>query len=227
METIGISALIALFGLDQKHAFQLALSQPLILCSVIGLVLGDFQSAVYFGLFVQLIWLGNLPVGASTAPEGNLASAVGCLLFIQFGESYAQFGQVLLLIVFLYTVLVSFLGGELDVIMRNFNIRLFDFAINDIRDDKKANIGKIVISALAIQYFVNLLFILSTVFFGKLFLGFVLNYFPAGPDPIWQYIDLAIIGTGIGMVMSVYKGRNLKKIITAISILGLVIFKII
>ncbi len=227
MEIFGVSALIALICLDQKHAFQLALSQPLILCSVIGFLLGDFQTAIYFGLFVQLIWLGNLPVGASTTPQGNIASAVGCVLYIQFNESYAQFGQVLLLLVFMYTILLSFLGGQLDVRMRNFNIRLFDFAINNISDDKKANIGKIVFSALTIQYFVNLLFVLATVISGKFFLRFLTKFFSIELAPVWQYLDLAIIGVGIGMVMSVYKGRRIKKVIAVISIFTLFIFKII
>jgi len=209
VDLVGLSALIALISLDKKHAFQLAFSQPLVLCTLIGLVTGDFETAIYFGLIVQLIWLGNLPVGASTTPAGNLASAVGCVLYIQLNESYLQFGQVLLLIVFIYTVMISFIGGQLDVVMRNFNIRLFDRALNDTHSAKKANIGKVVFSALAIQYVINFLLVIITMI------------------PILQNIDLAIIGVGIGMVISIYKGRKLKKIIVAISIFGLILFKII
>ncbi len=227
MDIIGISALIALFSLDRKHAFQLALSQPLILCSVIGLVTGEYETAIYFGLFVQLIWLGNLPVGASTTPEGNLASAIGCFLYIQFIESYLQFGQLLFLIAFVYTVLISFLGGQLDVKMHKFNIRLFDSAINNINNDKKANIGKIVFLALLIQYLVTLFFTLIAIFLGELILGFFVKYFSIDLVPFLRYVDVAIMGIGIGMVMSVYKGRNIKKTILAISLFGLFLFKII
>jgi len=227
VDLVGLSALIALISLDKKHAFQLAFSQPLVLCTLIGLVTGDFETAIYFGLIVQLIWLGNLPVGASTTPAGNLASAVGCVLYIQLNESYLQFGQVLLLIVFIYTVMISFIGGQLDVVMRNFNIRLFDRALNDTHSAKKANIGKVVFSALAIQYVINFLLVIITMISGKLFLEFLLNYISTELIPILQNIDLAIIGVGIGMVISIYKGRKLKKIIVAISIFGLILFKII
>ncbi|NOG46250.1 MAG: hypothetical protein HND50_13500 [Calditrichaeota bacterium] len=227
MEIIWLSALIALFSLDQKHAFQLALSQPLILCSILGFITGEFETAIYFGLFVQLIWLGNLPVGASTTPEGNLASAVGCLLYIQFNENYAQFGQLLLLLAFLYTIIISFIGGQVDVKTRTFNIRLFDFTVDNIQDDKKANIGKIILLSLFIQYLVSFIFIALSNFLGIFLLNQLLPFFSIDLVPFWQYIDLAIIGIGIGMVMSVYKGRRLKKIILAISIFSLIIFKII
>jgi mannose/fructose/N-acetylgalactosamine-specific phosphotransferase system component IIC len=227
VEFIGLSALIALFGLDQKHAFQLALSQPLILCSAIGLFLGDFQTAIYFGLFVQLIWLGNLPVGASITPEGNLASAIGCVLYVQFKEGYIPFGQLLLLMVFLYTIIVSYFGGQLDVAMRKFNIRLFNYTISSINDQKKANVGKIAFLALFIQYSVLFIFILLTIHAGNLLFSNISDFFSEEYTPLWQYTNVAIVGVGVGMVMSVYKGRDLKKIILAVSIFGLILFKII
>ncbi len=189
--------------------------------------LGDFQTAIYFGLFVQLIWLGNLPVGASITPEGNLASAIGCVLYVQFNESYIAFGQLLLLIVFFYTIIVSYFGGQLDVAMRKFNIRLFNYTISSINDQKKANVGKIAFLALLLQYSVLFIFILLTIHAGNLLFSNISDFFSEEYTPLWQYTNVAIVGVGVGMVMSVYKGRDLKKIILAVSIFGLILFKII
>lgn len=227
MNLFGISALLAALGLDQRHAFQLALSQPLVTCSLIGIFSGNFADAMYFGLLIQLVWLGNLPVGASTTPEGNIASATGCLLYIEFSELFLPQSGFLILVIYVYTVFLSFIGGQLYNSARNLNIKLFDYAFKSINDTKRANIGKVITIALLIQFFLNWLFILISFFAGEQALSQMHGIFPNEWSTIWSFVEWAIFGAGIGLVISVYKSKKYKKLIAIVSIISIFIFRIV
>lgn len=227
MSLIGLSGLLAALCLDQRHAFQLALSQPLVTCSIIGMVSGNYADAMYFGLLIQLIWLGNLPVGASTTPEGNIASVVGCLLYIEFSEIYIPFGEILILLVYIYTVLLAFIGGQTYNYTRKLNIRLFDFAFNEINNEKKANIGKIIFYALSIQFITNWIFILLFFGAGQLILSEITGILSDAWIKIWSFVEWAILGAGVGLVVSVYKNKKYKQLIVLASIIGIFVFKIV
>lgn len=188
---------------------------------------GNFADAMYFGLLIQLVWLGNLPVGASTTPEGNIASATGCLLYIEYNELFLPQSGFLILVIYLYTVFLSFIGGQLYNSARNLNIKLFDYAFKSINDSRRANIGKVIVVALLIQFGLNWIFIIISYFAGEQALNQMHNLIPSGWKTIWSLAEWAIWGAGIGLVISVYKSRKYKKLIAIVSILSVFIFKII
>ncbi len=227
MEFFLYSLFFAFICLDKKHAFQFSISQPLITSSFIGFFLDAFIPAMYFGLLVQLLWLGNLPFGASKTPEGNIASIVGCMLYVEYHELYAIHGQFILFVLFIYTVAISFAASKTETYMRNINIHLFDYAYDSIRIESSPNIGKVVFTALGIQLLANWILILTTLFLGKFVLQNLYNYLSADLSSIWQFVEIAIWATGIGLVISVYKDIKLKKIILGIAIITFITIRVI
>jgi len=182
---------------------------------------------MYFGLLVQLLWLGNLPFGASKTPEGNIASVVGCWLYVEYHELYAIHGQFILLILFVYIVTISYIASKTETYLRNINIRLFDHAYESVRIESLPNIGRVIFVALGIQLMANWLIILVTFFLGQFVLQNVYNYLSADISGIWQYIETAIWAAGIGLVISVYKDVKLKIIIIGIALITIITFRVI
>ena len=227
MELILYSALFALLSLDKKHAFQLAISQPIITSTFVGIVLGSIVPAMYFGLIIQLIWLGNLPFGASRTPDGEIASIIGCWLFVEFYDLYQLYGQFLLLSVFLYIVIISFIASKAESYLRYVNIDLFDYAFSSVDDSQNPSIGKIIFATLGLRFLVNWVILIVFIKSGQIFLNFLNTIIPQYLSAIWQYTEIAIWAAGIGSVISVYKEVKLKRIIVVISILTLVTIKII
>lgn len=88
--------------------------QPLIACTLIGLVLGDISQGVMIGASLQLIALGWMNIGAAVAPDTALASIISTILVIGGGQSIgagialaiplAAAGQVLTILVRTITV---------------------------------------------------------------------------------------------------------------------------
>lgn len=65
-------------ALDRRGAFQLMVSQPLVVVPILGLMLGNLPHALWMGAVVQLLWLSSLNVGASVPQNETLASvAIG------------------------------------------------------------------------------------------------------------------------------------------------------
>lgn len=72
-----LGALVAVIaGLDRTAALQVMISRPLVVAPLTGLLLGDPRTGLTIGMFLELLWLCRLPVGASV-PHDDTQVAVG------------------------------------------------------------------------------------------------------------------------------------------------------
>ncbi|MFH1689612.1 MAG: PTS sugar transporter subunit IIC [Candidatus Eisenbacteria bacterium] len=72
-----LSLLGGVLSVDATAAFQVMLSQPLVVGSVAGVVVGDTGLGLVVGATLQLVWMGVLPVGAAPFPDGAVAGVAG------------------------------------------------------------------------------------------------------------------------------------------------------
>ncbi len=225
MELIGISLLFGLICLDQKYALQLGVSQPLITSMILGGLTGEFVPSMYFGAIIQLFWLGNLPIGASKIPDGNIASVIGAYIYLHFAHhNIAAHGFILFVAVFT-TVLLSFAGSEMDIWLRKKNVMFLDWGLRDVQNKKEVRVGKYILSALSIHFAANTLFILVGSFLGKVVVTYMARFSFCTINEWWQYVDIAVIGTGVGMVMAVYKDKKTHRVIGFIALAVILVFK--
>lgn len=70
----GVALVGALLALDDTSLGQLWFSQPLPAAALVGLMVGDPTAALVPGVFMQLLVLGNLPVGAATTLDHSSAT---------------------------------------------------------------------------------------------------------------------------------------------------------
>lgn len=80
--TIGSSLCIAaavslLAGLDRTAVLQLMISRPIVAAPLAGWLLGNAAIGLEIGAFLELLWLGRIPVGASIPPDDTQV-AIGC-----------------------------------------------------------------------------------------------------------------------------------------------------
>ena len=121
-ETIWIVALIGgLVALDTTAGPQVMLSQPIVACPILGLLLGDLQTGLLFGTLLELIWIGTVPAGASRFFDSNMAAvaAAGAAIWAMQRCDIARPSAVLLS---LGVVLpIGLLGSRMTVAVRKFN----------------------------------------------------------------------------------------------------------
>ena len=114
-----IAIIIGFLSLDTTIAFQVLLAQPVFACPIIGWVMGDPLTGFYIGMLMQMLWLSDMPMGAITPPEGNIASMIATVLMVQFRD--VAMPNTLLTLIILIVVLLSYLGARLTIQDRRWN----------------------------------------------------------------------------------------------------------
>jgi fructoselysine and glucoselysine-specific PTS system IID component len=82
-------ALIAVFGHSEDFLGTTLLSRPLVLGPLVGLVLGDLTQGVIIGATLELIFMGNIKVGAAIPPDVVTGGVLGTAFAIISGKGPA------------------------------------------------------------------------------------------------------------------------------------------
>jgi fructoselysine and glucoselysine-specific PTS system IID component len=82
-------ALIALFGHSEDFLGTTLLSRPLVLGPLVGLVLGDLTQGIIIGATLELIFMGNIKVGAAIPPDVVTGGVLGTAFAIISGKGPA------------------------------------------------------------------------------------------------------------------------------------------
>ncbi len=77
-----VAFLAGLEGILDQWQFH----QPIIACSLIGLVTGHLTAGIILGATVQMVALGWANIGAAVAPDAALASVASAILMVQGGK---------------------------------------------------------------------------------------------------------------------------------------------
>ena len=65
--------------------------QPLVACTLIGLVTGHLDLGVILGGQLQMIALGWANIGAAVAPDAALASVASAIILVEGGQRYCWY----------------------------------------------------------------------------------------------------------------------------------------
>src|ERR1700760_3221586 len=81
--------LIAMFGHSEDFLGTTLLSRPLVLGPLVGWVLGDLHQGVTIGASLELIFMGNIKVGAAIPPDVITGGVLGTTFAILSGKGAA------------------------------------------------------------------------------------------------------------------------------------------
>ncbi len=81
--------LIAMFGHMEDFLGTTLLSRPLVLGPLVGLVLGDVTQGIVIGATLELIFMGNIKVGAAIPPDVITGGVLGTAFAIMSGKGPA------------------------------------------------------------------------------------------------------------------------------------------
>ncbi|MCI9292299.1 MAG: PTS sugar transporter subunit IIC [Erysipelotrichaceae bacterium] len=73
-----------IMGIDQ-FSFLESLYQPIVLCPIIGLILGEFNLGIVVGGAYQLIQIGSMPIGGAQPPNAILGGIMATVFAISLG----------------------------------------------------------------------------------------------------------------------------------------------
>lgn len=78
--------LIAAFGKFDYQLGTLYAFRPIVLCPLVGLVLGDLQTGLEVGASLELLFMGSISIGAYVPPDETIGGVMACAFAIQLGQ---------------------------------------------------------------------------------------------------------------------------------------------
>lgn len=82
-----LSFLIALLVLENYGYGYWMISRPIFAGPLVGLIMGDFQTGLYVGATVELMYMGILPIGGSVPPNAQIAGTISTVFAIVSGDA--------------------------------------------------------------------------------------------------------------------------------------------
>lgn len=227
MELWSISIIGGILVLDTAAVLQILVSQPLVSGTLIGWLLGDTAQGLQIGLLFQLLWLHQLPVGAAKVPEGNLAAVIAVILIFRLQIFAEQSGHILLLLTIVYALIISYLGTRLVTTIRTGNIKLLDRISHALDRGDIAVLGRINVLAISTHLIFMIAVIIVCVSAGEFIFRQLIPKIPLEWNSKVRFVEYAIIGSGIGFTLHLFKETKDWKYITLGVISGIVLIWII
>ncbi len=224
LEILWFSLIGAALVLDTSLVFQSLISQPLIACTLLGWYMGDVEAGLHFGFLMQMVWLGNMPVGGSALPAGNLASITGLAVYVGIHNIFPEQPYTVLLISIFYVILLSAIGSRITIWTRMQSVALLDRAVASAKKGLPGGISKVNLFSVLLNYVIYVVFIITGIIAGHYALKRFVGILPHSWDVAARYTEMAIIGVGIGTVLPLYKNKKVRYIVLAGISIGIIIY---
>ena len=132
---------LALIGgvvsMDATSGPQVMVSEPLVSCTLLGLLFGAPQTGILLGVLFQLLWLDYMPLGAVRFTDHNMAAFIATASLLKAWSAYGVGEDALragIIPAVLFGVLVGYLGLQATGYIWRRNDRVGDELVRKIQD---------------------------------------------------------------------------------------------
>ncbi|VTS15276.1 mannose-specific phosphotransferase system (PTS), IIC component [Streptococcus pseudoporcinus] len=138
---------VAFFAGMEGILDQFQFHQPLVACTLIGLVTGNLEAGVMLGGSLQMIALGWANIGAAVAPDAALASVAAAIIMVKGGNFTTQG----IAVATATAIPLAVAGLFLTMIVRTLSVALVHTADNAAKDGNIAAVERAHFIALLMQ----------------------------------------------------------------------------
>ncbi len=200
LESYLLITLIVMFGHMEDFLGASLLSRPLVLAPLVGLVLGDLKQGVIIGATLELIFMGNIKVGAAIPPDVISGGVLGTAFAIISGKGAA----IALAIAIPVSILAEMVISGLFVMRSMFNAKFNKYAADaDYKKIERLHIASGLLKPL----------LMGLICFLALQLGAEAMKSFLGKIPLWVQSGLQVAGNmlpavGFALLMNLMFNRK-------------------
>jgi len=197
----------ALLALDTAAIFQVMIAQPIVACSLIGLLSNDLAMGMQVGLILQLIWISILPIGAALFPDGNFGSMIAAIVAIQLNRVLPHSDHVIIAFTVIYGLVASFIGAHALKFMRIGNVFVLNRLMQKVQQGKLSYVATSVYYSLFFQLTATFALMLILAAAGEILIKEFILYLPDVWNSYLRFFEIAILGAGFGLTITLFKDR--------------------
>lgn len=163
-----VSVAGALLSLDRTAAFQSMVSRPIVAAPVIGYMLGAPQAALVIGIVLELLFIGDLPVGRYIPVHETglavLATALSVAALKASGAGPTALNVIPVLpLAIMAAIPVSKLYHRADKLTRELNYKIFVSAARRLENGGEVNLVKENFKGIALFFLTGLAALFATI----------------------------------------------------------------
>jgi len=111
-------------ALDTTAVLQIMFSRPLVACSIMGVLLGNFPIGFTLGIIFELLYIREIPAGAARFAEGNVGSTAATAVAVLTIRQAPSRESMVVFLALILGLLISSGGGKLVSMIRHINGKL-------------------------------------------------------------------------------------------------------
>lgn len=204
---IVIAILGGVTALD-KSAFHMLFGEPLIICTAAGAYLGELETGLMMGMIWQLIWMGELPIGAAKIPDGSTGALISTCIYIKFAQGYGQLSQLLFTLALIIGVISAYIGGSFISDKREFHNRYLNRVDKYTEEAKPAGVESVFVIGLMEQFLSGALFASFLCLIFSTLLSFILQRVPVYWDSLFNYMSTITMGIASAVIVNLFWNRK-------------------
>ena len=119
--------LAGIVAMDTTSGPQVLISEPVVSCSALGLLFGRPEAGLLVGIFFQLLWLGDMPLGAARLTDSKMAAFIAASSLLTAAGIFNFTEETVIAAVFpalFFGLIAGVIGLRLTTLLRNINGKL-------------------------------------------------------------------------------------------------------
>ncbi len=225
MEIPAVLILIAgIVAMDTTSGPQILISEPVVSCSILGILFGIPESGLMIGVLYQLLWLGYMPLGATRLADGNMAAFISTGALFTASGIFEFTGSVMdaaIIPSMLFAVCVAYLGLHLTYRVRKLNGKRNDKYRSHIEKGENLSVAGYHLLGIGTSVLRGILMALVLVPAGALMIGMV-RFMPSKLISAMEYSSLIIWGSVSASALVFFWLKGKQKILLLGSFGGLI-----
>lgn len=214
LELLKISAICGFIYLDSGPVGQWMISQPIVCAPLIGWLCGDPMSGLLFGVLLQLLWTGRLPVGASIPPESPICAMVTTIIYT-FAKKTPEVGVgwdwMTMVYAICFGIGAGILGGKMTISSRELNNQFCDLADKYALQGSWRKINSIVWIGNILLWLCASLMIFAVSGISLMILSFVQSlHIHIG---FFKYYSWILMAIGMAVIFDLFQVKTRKKLL--------------
>ncbi len=205
--SVGVALLGGALCLD-RIVPQVMISRPIVICPLLGVVLGEAYTGLIIGAFVELLWINRFVIGTHVPPNDSLTSVLMAAGAILAGRELGHLSRELITLAILLFLPLAILGQKVDVVIVRLNEIFSERAIKDAASGNIGGISRNHIGALVKTYSIYVIFILVFLLIGTFLL---VSIYPLLPDSVktaltYTYFFIPLLGVSVALTTIEMRG---------------------
>jgi mannose PTS system EIIC component len=198
MELWAVLALIGgIVSMDTTSGPQVMISEPLVSCTLVGLLFGMPATGLLLGIVFQLQWFDYMPLGAVRFTDHNMAAFIATASLLMAGTVYGTGGHFLqkgVIPAILFGVFVGYLGLQTTAYIWRRNDRVGEHLVKAIQDGRTSDVVRVHLMGIGMPFLKGVLMTILFIPAGTFVCGLV-RHIPARLDDAFTLGSLMIFGT--------------------------------